>query len=327
MTRVKSILLWCAKLVLLPVCELVALVLGRLPGDMAHGVFYRHGFHLLRKHYFLPIPDEEDLGAGFWDSRSDMVGVEMNDRHALHLVEEVFPPYLLEFSESFPLRETPGRPGFHLVNGTFMAGDAHVYYSLVRHLKPKRIVEIGSGASTLVAAAACQRNLAQGGQPAELVAVEPFPVASLRQGLAGLTRLIEDRVQNVDPGLFSSLQSGDILFIDSSHALRTGGDVQLEYCEILPRLAPGVLIHLHDISLPRPYPRVYFDQQLYWNEQYLLQVLLSYSSRYEVVWPGSYLMLKYPDRLASAFPGYQEMLQSFPRAEPSSFWIRVRSPG
>lgn len=321
----RTILLWGVKAVVLPVCWLVSLVLRVLPGNMAHGVFDRHGFHLLRKHYFLPVPDAEDLGAGFWDSRSELVGVDMNDEEALHLVEQVLPPYLREFSLAFPLHESAGRPGFHLINGTFMAGDAHVYYGLVRHLRPGRIVEIGSGASTLVAAAACQRNLAEGGPPTELVAIEPFPVASLRQGVAGLTRLIEDRVQNVGAGFFSSLQPGDILFIDSSHVLRSGGDVQMEYCEVLPRLAPGVLVHVHDISLPKPYPRVYFDQQLYWNEQYLLQALLSFNPRYEVLWPGSYLALKYPDRMAAAFTGYREMRESFPLAEPSSFWIRVRA--
>ena len=103
-----------------------------------------------------------------------------------------------------------------------------------------------------------------------------------------------------------------------------GGDVQLEYCEILPRLAPGVLVHVHDISLPKPYPRVYFEQQLYWNEQYLLQVLLSFTSRYEVVWPGNYLMNRYPERVAKAFPEYHEMRKYYPQSEPSSFWIRVR---
>jgi len=318
-------LLWCLRFAMVPVCELVALILSIIPVNDAHGVFYRHGFHLLKKHYYLPIPDEEDLSSEFLKSESEMVGVEMNDQHALHLMDDVFPPYLREFGQSFPVHESPGRAGFFLINGSFMAIDAHVYYSLVRHFKPKRIIEIGSGASTVLAAAACRRNLAESGAPTEFIAIEPFPSPLLKQGIPGLTRLIQDKVQKVDIDLFASLGSGDILFIDSSHVLRSGGDVQLEYCEILPRLAPGVFVHIHDISLPKPYPRVYFENQLYWNEQYLLQVLLSFTSRYELVWPGNHMMLKYPERMTVVFPEYHEMRKFFPQAEPSSFWIRERS--
>ena len=106
---VKGLLLWCVRLTVLPLCEVVALVLGAVPGNIAHGVFERHGFHLLRKHYYLPVPDREDLGPAFWESRSELVGMQMNEEYALHLLDEVFPPYLREFAESFPLHESPGR--------------------------------------------------------------------------------------------------------------------------------------------------------------------------------------------------------------------------
>ena len=314
-----------ARVVMTPLLEFTAVVLSITPGNIAHGIFYRHGFHLLMKHYYLPIPEEGDLGGQFWERQSELVGIEINDDDALHIMDEVLPPYLQEFRLSFPVHESSQRADFFLINGTFMAIDAHVYYSFIRHFKPRRIVEIGSGASTLLASAACVRNLAETGESPHFVAIEPFPSSLLKQGIRGLTQLIQDKVQKVDVEVFSSLGSGDILFIDSSHVLRSGGDVQLEYCEILPRLAPGVLVHVHDISLPRPYPRVYFDNELYWNEQYLLQVLLSFTSRYEVVWPGNHMMLKYPERMTAVFPEYHEMRKLFPQAEPSSFWIRVRS--
>jgi hypothetical protein len=157
----------------------------------------------------------------------------------------------------------------------------------------------------------------------ELTIIDPYPSAVLRQGVPNVSRLIEDKIQNVSLGTFTSLASGDILFIDSSHVLREGGDVQFEYCEILPRLAPGVVVHIHDISLPRSYPNVYFDQHLYWNEQYLLQAFLAFNSRFEVIWAGNYTMLKYPDRVCAVFPEYHVMRETFPSAEPSSFWIRA----
>ncbi|MGH9903790.1 MAG: class I SAM-dependent methyltransferase, partial [Pyrinomonadaceae bacterium] len=142
----------------------------------------------------------------------------------------------------------------------------------------------------------------------------------------GLSELIEKRVQDVDLSVFTSLEANDILFIDSTHALRAGGDVQLEFCEIMPRLAPGVLVHVHDISLPRAYPRVYFDQRLYWNEQYLLQAFLTFNRRFEVIWPGNYMALRYPERIREFFFEYQDMRAAYPSSEPTSFWMRVR-PG
>ncbi|HVF56485.1 MAG TPA: class I SAM-dependent methyltransferase [Pyrinomonadaceae bacterium] len=295
-------------------------------GDSAYEIFSRQGFHLLRKHFYLPIPEEEDLRDGFWEKRSELVGVEMNDAGSLDLLQNVFPRYTAEFREHFPLRQTDKMEPFYLINGMFMAVDAHVYYMFIRHFRPKRIVEIGSGYSTLLAARACLGNMQDdGGSAAQLTCVEPFPMPFLRDGFPGLSQLVQKRVQEVDMELFTALEAGDILFIDSTHVLRAGGDVQLEYCEILPRLAPGVLVHIHDISLPKPYPRIYFEEHHhYWNEQYLLQAFLAFNSRFEVLWPGNYMMEKYPERVTGVFPEYHQMREAFPSSEPSSFWMRVR---
>lgn len=289
--------------------------------DAAHKIFFENGFHLFRKHFYLPIPDQAELANS--SAETSLVGIEMNDEYALGLLGNVFPPYTEEFRKIFPLHRKDGSSSFYLINGTFMAIDAHVYYSLIRHFRPKRIVEVGAGNSTLVAAAACLRNLEHGDAP-DLTAIDPFPQEILRQGVPGLSRLIEDKVQSVSMSTFTSLKAGDILFIDSTHALREGGDVQREYCEILPRLAPGVLVHIHDISLPKAYPSVYFKQHLYWNEQYLLQALLAFSSRFEVIWPGNYMQLKYGEKVRAVFPEYDAMREVFPLSEPSSFWIRVK---
>jgi hypothetical protein len=249
----------------------------------------------------------------------------MNEEVALELLENLFPRYMDEFRSRFSIYQTIDPKQFWLLNGSYMAIDAHVYYAFIRHYKPKQIIEIGAGNSTLLAAAAGMQNLRETGRAPRLVAIEPFPGPLLKEGFAGLSQLIESRVQDVAMNLFTSLERGDILFIDSSHVLRAGGDVQMEYLEILPRLVPGVLVHVHDISLPRPYPRVYFEKQLYWNEQYLLQAFLAFNSRFEVIWPGNYMMIKYPERLGKAFPEFQTMRQFFPVSEPSAFWMRVRS--
>ena len=316
----------CMKLLILPLAVITAACLRLVPGNTMYSIFYRNGFHLLRKNYYLRIPQEADLNSKFWEKRSELVGLEMNDTCAIGLLDSVFPLYLDEFRRSFPIhKSSPDPMQFYLLNGGFMAIDAHVYYSFIRHFKPKQIVEIGAGNSTVLAAAACRQNRKENGEQPRLTAIEPFPSALLSEGFPGLSQLIKQKVEDVNLELFSSLQSGDILFIDSTHVLRSGGDVQLEYCEILPRLAPGVLVHIHDISLPKPYPRVYFENQLYWNEQYLLQAFLCFNSRFEVIWPGNYMILKYPERVCNVFPEYHEMRKLYPMSEPSSFWIRVKA--
>ena len=304
----------------------LAIFIKRFLYSVAYRISYSLGFHLLRKTYYSPVPEKADLDDTFWQRRPELVGLEMNEEYALDLLQNVFPRYLDEFRESFPIhRSSPDQTQFYLINGSFMAIDAHVYYIFIRHFKPNRIIEIGAGNSTILAAEACRHNLKESSAAPSLTAIEPFPSKTLRRGIPGLSKLIQDKVQNVDLELFTSLAAGDILFIDSSHVLRSGGDVQQEYCEILPRLAPGVLVHIHDISLPKPYPRVYFETQVYFNEQYLLQAFLCYNSRFEVIWPGNHMMLKYPEKVRTVFPEYEEMRKSYPSSEPSSFWLRVRS--
>lgn len=262
----------------------LAALIGRpWSAEAARKVLSRHGFHLLKRHYYLPIPDAEDCDDAFFSSATDLVGVELHEQSALTLLDGVIAPALDEFRATFPVHADPLRPGFHLINGNYMAVDAHVYYAFIRHFAPRRIIEIGSGNSTLVAAAAVVANRRAGGRQAELIAIEPNPSRSLRAGLDGVGRLIESKVQDVPLELFAQLEGSDILFVDSSHVLRSGGDVQHEYLEILPRLAPGVLVHIHDICLPRPYPRTYLERQLYFNEQYLLQAFLAFNSRFEVL--------------------------------------------
>ncbi len=213
------------KRVVLALSRLTAFSLNRyMPDNTAYGIFSEYGFHLLRKHYYLPIPDENDLGEAFWEERSQLVGLEMNDSEALNLLENVFPTYMEEFRARFPIHPPSDSAQFHLINGTFMAIDAHVYYSFIRHFTPKRIIEIGAGQSTLLAAATIQEQEMR--DVTHLTAIEPFPTPLLKKGVPGLSRLVEDKIQNVGLDLFASLESGDILFIDSTHVLRAGCDVQ-----------------------------------------------------------------------------------------------------
>ena len=284
------------------------------------------GFHLIPKHFYQPVPEQVDLNDHFFQTNSELVGVDINEKAVLNYLDTGIVPMLQEFRRLFPLYEKNRsyQEQFYLINGAYMAIDAHVYYATLRHLKPKRIIEIGGGNSSLLAVQACKENQAQDAKSTRLTIIDPYPEDKLKEALTGVAEVIEKKVQDVDLAFFSELEAKDVLFIDSSHVLRSGGDVQYEYLEILPRLRSGVFVHIHDISLPKPYPKVYADNKLFWNEQYLLQAFLAFNSKFEIVWPGNYMMIKFPDKIQEIFPEFQEMRKHFPQSEPSGFWMKVR---
>lgn len=304
--------------------EELAVRLAGMPGNPLHDIFYRHGFHLLRKHFYLPIPDDTDPLDDFWRKPSAMAGVDTNDPVAIELMDKLLPPFLEEFRARFPIHRTALTTGFYLINGGYMAVDAHVYYGLIRHYKPRRIIEIGNGNSTLLALAAAESNRTAG-HDTRLISIDPYPWDIFRGGMPGL-ELIVKRVQDVPLELFGELADGDILFIDSSHVIRSGNDVHYEYLDILPRLNPGVMVHIHDVSLPMPYPKVYYDNQLYWNEQYILQAFLAFNQTFEIMWPGNYMMLTYPYKMNASFPEIAIMRETYSSSEPTAFWMRTRRP-
>jgi predicted O-methyltransferase YrrM len=290
------------------------------------------GLHLTRNHFYEPVPDTRRLPDSLWSKPSELVGIDMNVDAQLALVRQVFPKYVGECS--FPDRPA-AETEFHFGNWLFEALDAEVLHCLIRHFKPKRIVEIGSGYTTLISARAAVMNQRDGVQT-EVTCVEPYPNATLKRGFPGLANLIEKPVQQLDLSLFESLEPNDILFIDSSHVAKIGSDVVYEYLEILPRLRPGVLVHVHDIFLPEDYPREWVVRQhKFWTEQYLLRAFLTFNARYEVVWASSMMSLAAKEEIERAIPSWKGSHVRLPpdlRREaltrdganvwPVSFWIR-----
>jgi predicted O-methyltransferase YrrM len=251
-----------------------------------------------------------------------MVGVNTNDAEQVAFINNVLPRHMPTFRANYPLREPAKHGDFFLLNGSYMAVDAHVYHALIREHRPKRIVEIGTGYSTIMAADIARRMREAGEQPPHITAIDPYPWDVFKNGMSRVDDLVAEKVQDVPMDRFTSLEAGDFLFIDSTHVLRANSDVLYEFLEILPRLKPGVWVHIHDISLPLPYPRVYFDTQTYWNEQWLLQAFLTFNSRFKVVWAGNYMMLNHRDLMLSAFPEFRDMREKWTSSEPTAFWIR-----
>ncbi|MCL5071867.1 MAG: class I SAM-dependent methyltransferase [Actinobacteria bacterium] len=291
--------------------DLIAVLLsGDYSNPHIQNEFSRLGYYFLKKHYYLPIPEKVELD--FLNRyKNKLIGLNFSNDYSFWLLGKIN-PYLTEFRKC----------KFTLLNGTFMAIDAHIYYSFIRLFKPKKIIEIGAGNSTKLAQLACLNNKKLDNHKTKLFAIDPYPLR-LNRELKKLSKIIKKNVQEIPIRFFESLEANDILFLDSTHVLKPGGDVQYEFLEIIPRLKPGVLIHIHDISLPKPYPGVYFKYNWFWNEQYLLQAFLAYNNRYEIIWPGNYLMIKYPKLLKKLFPEFKEMREKFPNSEPTSFWIRV----
>lgn len=205
---------------------------------------------------------------------------------------------------------------FHLKNGFFEGGEADLWYALIRHFKPARIFEIGSGFSTLMAIKAIAENKRlDPDYSCRHVCVEPFE----KPWLEGLEiELIRKRVETLDPDFFGALEENDFLFIDSSHVIRPQGDVLFEFQRILPRLKPGVIVHFHDIYTPMDYPEKWIvDEVKIWNEQYLLEVFLAGNrDGWSVLLASFHLFKTQPEAFRAACP----LLT--PACEPGSMYIR-----
>jgi len=267
-------------------------------------------------HYYQPVYNVADLPERTWTDEDPLLGLDMNLEGQLALLKRF--DYDAELL-GFPWEEKPGDElGFYYDNGAYVEGDAEMLYSMIRHFRPRTLIEIGSGFSTRLAKSALDRNRAEGAD-ARHVCIEPYEKPWL-EGLGG-TEVVRRRVEDVPPEFFRALQAGDILFIDSSHVLRTGGDVFHEYLRILPALSSGVIVHVHDIFFPFEYPRRWIQEQRWlWTEQYLLQAFLVHNSQFEVLLALSYLAHTQRQALADRAPVFARQAES----RPGGFWMRRR---
>lgn len=204
---------------------------------------------------------------------------------------------------------------YFLDNNSFVSGDAEIWFHMVRHFKPVRIIEIGSGHSTRLARLAIDMNMAE--NPAyrcEHICIEPYEAPWLEQLGA---KIIRKRVEDVDRTIFETLGQNDFLFIDSSHIIRPQGDVVVEYLDIIPSLKAGVIVHVHDIFSPRDYLDSWVhDEILFWNEQYLLEAYLSDNAKTEVVLAVNMMKHDAPELMQHACPNLTS------EREPGSFYFR-----
>lgn len=290
------------------------------------------GVSVTPSHFYFPVPRLKSFEGKDWSACRPCSALDLHLDEQIECLQREILPYLPEWTFSEQASDDNHR--FHFNNGFFERVDAEVAYSLVRSRKPRRIIEIGSGNTTLLLAAALEKNTDEG-YAGEMISIEPRPAPYLKDGLRGLTELIESPVQHVPEDLFRTLRANDVLFIDSSHVVSMDNDVLYECLRILPALAPGVLVHFHDVFTPLDYPEKFVMTNLcFWGEQYLLEAFLSFNSAFRVKWAGSAMQKFHPDVLHESFPGWEGSFARMPEELkvfaptldgknlwPCSFWI------
>jgi hypothetical protein len=262
--------------------------------------FAKVGLDVVVKTFYSPIPDLDQLPAETFSRTSALPGTGWDLDRQLEFVRALR-PLLAEFRTASASDDGAGDRWRYRSNTSYVEADASMLYAMVRSLRPRRIVELGSGHSTLVAAQAARRNAAEG-SPVTLEAYDPFP-SVVGHELPGLSRLERIGAQQVPLQTFESLEAGDVLFVDTTHTVKVGSDVNFIVLEVLPRLREGVHVHLHDIFLPYEYPRQWLeDYGLYWTEQYLVHAFLIYNSGYEVLAAMHALQRDRRDAMAELLP-------------------------
>lgn len=275
---------------------------------------YASGLFVPPGHFYSPIVDTAAVAPLYQPGANPqrLAAIEIDAEVQLATWERLL-PYLQ--SQPFRDEKTPGLRYF-FNNPAFAHADGAILHAMLRSHRPRRLVEVGSGYSS--ACAIDTIDLFLGGE-VELTFIEPYP--QLLEELIEQPRLsrctvVPHSVQRADPRIFEALEAGDILFIDSTHVMKTGSDVCHELFDILPRLKAGVLIQLHDIFWPFEYPPAWVLQEnRSWNELYGLRAFLMYNQTFQIEFFSDYFFQNFLPRIEAEFP---TMLKH----SGASLWLR-----
>jgi predicted O-methyltransferase YrrM len=265
-------------------------------------------------HWGSPYPSAEDVSraADAWDAPPpELPAVDLRVEKQLDLVRQ-----LARFRGQMNLPEAPSPARrYYRDNQFFSHGDAYALYAMMRHLAPGHVVEVGSGYSSALMLDVSEQFFDNG---IEFVFIEPRPARLeelLRPGDLQRSEVIAAPAQEAPLAIFDRLGEGDILFIDSSHVAKMGSDVNLLLFEVLPRLAPGVHVHIHDIFYPFDYPRDWVETRRFpSNEAYLVRAFLQYNDRFRIRLFCDYLRRFHREWLQSVYPELAD-------AAPGSLWL------
>ncbi|MBU4289013.1 MAG: class I SAM-dependent methyltransferase [Proteobacteria bacterium] len=274
-------------------------------------IFMKIGIFPIRDHYYEPLFNPSHLRMSLRKDRT-LPGINLNTQEQLNLLNK------FSFNEELkkiPINKTNDLE-FYYNNPSFGLGDAEYLYNMIRLFKPRKLIEIGCGNSTLMAINAIRQNKKDNQNYfCEHICIEPYEMDWLKKLEV---KVIRERVENIDKQIFSDLEANDILFVDSSHIIRPQGDVLFEYLEILPILKQGVLVHIHDIFTPKDYLNEWvLEDMKFWNEQYLLEAFMTFNNEYRIIGALNYLKHNYFKELSAKCP----ILAKNIHEEPCSFWL------
>jgi predicted O-methyltransferase YrrM len=265
-----------------------------------HKLGVRCGVYFLPAHFYSETPNvlELERDKPFWARKSELPGISVDLNQQEQNLREACIPYRQEYAGNPSYVEALARgfgPGYAYV-------EAQALYAMVRFLKPKTIIEVGSGVSTFCMLAAARANHSETGRMASMTCIDPFPCAKVRQLKA--IALLAEKVQAVPVEKFESLGPSDLLFIDSTHTVKPASDVNFLILEVLPRLRSRVVVHFHDIHLPYDYQPDVLTTFYHWAETSLLRAFLINNSRAKIRFCLSQLHHERGDTLKQIFPEY-----------------------
>ena len=281
-------------------------------------------------HFYSPIPDysriESDSYKLFDAKSAEISGTDLNETEQLDYLQR-----FSKFRRDIPWPTNGKDPGFryHFDNIYFSYGDAASLFGVMREFKPGRIIEVGSGYSSAAMLDVDELFL---DETTNFTFIDPNAQRLkdlLRKEDIDRIKLIEQMVQQVPDSKFTDLEKNDILFIDSSHVSKAGSDVGFLINRILPSLAPGVIIHFHDILWPFEYPKKWLKAGRAWNEAYLLLAFLQFNTAFEILFFNSYLVKHHTKLLRQKLPLMLRQPTSNMTFGNSSLWLRKleNSPG
>jgi predicted O-methyltransferase YrrM len=265
-------------------------------------------------HFYSPIVDLNELQRDrrwVFDRNRDIPDIDLNEAGQMKLLEEFH-----KFYQDIPFQETEGGGNLYYYNNPwYRHGDAIILSCMLRYARPKRLIEFGAGFSSCVTLD-INRLFLRGAVECTFIDPNPERLQSLLSKYNASANIIKSRAQDINVSDFSTLEANDILFIDSTHVAKAGSDVNFHLFEVLPRLAPGVLVHFHDIFYPFEYPESwFFDENRSWNENYMLRAFLTGNKQYEVVFFNHFMALRHLQDITAGMPLF--------RKDPGgALWIR-----
>ncbi len=270
--------------------------------------FEGEGFHITQAHFYSPQPTISELSSALWEGPRYETPAFVAD---IESMKTLFKELSVFASELADVPRT-GMSGFYWDNAFFPNFDALIYYGLCRRFGPKVVLEVGSGFSTHIALRAAERNVAT-----QVHCIEPYPTPTLTSVEGRLSQILVQRVQDVPLDVFGKLERNDILFVDTAHVSKIGGDLNHLLFKVLPCLPPGVLVHFHDIFLPYEYPYEWIaGRNWFWNEQYLLLAFLMYNQAFRTLFMNQRFLREHGAIVAESLGG----LDLGP-LQGASFWL------